>query len=132
MLMFYGLKTQNNMQIINLKDKLCLIHEQWTPHLIAEYSGMQVYLSKIQGEFILHKHDESDELFLVIKGTMIMCFEEQEISVLPGELIIVPQGILHCPRTENEEVHVLVMEKKGTTHTGDLTTERTVKDFKSI
>lgn len=121
------------MKPINLKEKLALFTKQFHPHLIAEGSNLQVYLSKIQGELIMHRHDNSDELFYVVRGAMEMCFQDRTVKVKEGEIILVPRGIDHYPRTDpKEEVHVLVVELLGTTHTGNVQHERTVKEFSRI
>lgn len=121
------------MKPINLHHKLALFTRQWHPHLIAEGESLQVYLSKIQGEFVMHKHDNGDELFYVIKGAMEMCFKDHAVPVNEGEVILVPRGVEHCPRTDpDEEVHLLVVEPLGTTHTGNVQHERTVKEFNRI
>jgi len=121
------------MNAVNLKQKLALFSKQWHPHLIAEGYSLQVYLSKIQGEFVMHAHDNGDELFYVIKGAMEMCFKDQVVPVKEGEVILVPRGVEHCPRTDpDEEVHLLVVEPFGTTHTGNIQHERTVKEFNRI
>ena len=118
------------MEPINLTRKLALFTKQWHPHMIAEGSSLQVYLSKIQGEFIMHAHDNGDELFYVVKGKMEMCFKDHAVDVEEGEVILVPMGVEHCPRTDpDEEVHVLVVEPLGMTHTGNVRHERTVKTF---
>ncbi len=121
------------MESINLIEKLALFTKQWHPHLIAEGCSLQVYLSKIQGEFIMHAHDNGDELFYVVKGTMTMRFKDRTVEVKEGEIILVPRGVDHCPRTDpDEEVHVLVVEPLGTTHTGSVRHKRTVKEFNRI
>lgn len=121
------------MNAINLVQKLALFSKQWHPHLVAEGASLQVYLSKIQGELVMHAHDNGDELFYVVKGKMEMRFSDRTVPVREGEIILVPKGVEHCPRTEpNEEVHLLVIEPLGTTHTGDVRHERTVKEFERI
>ena len=121
------------MKPVNLKDKLALFTRQWHPHLVAEGESLQVYLSKIQGEFVMHAHDNGDELFYVVKGEMEMRFKDHSVPVKEGEIILVPRGIEHCPRTKpGEEAHLLVIEPLGTTHTGDVQHERTVKEFNRI
>jgi mannose-6-phosphate isomerase-like protein (cupin superfamily) len=121
------------MKPINLKDKLALFTKQWHPHVIVEGDSLQVYLSKIQGELVMHTHDNGDELFYVVKGTMEMRFKDHAVPVKEGEVILVPRGVEHCPRTApNEEVHLLVVEPLGTTHTGNVQHERTVKEFRRI
>lgn len=121
------------MKAINLKQKLDLFSKQWHPHLIAEGSSLQVYLSKIQGDFVMHTHDQSDELFYVVRGALEMRFKDHAVPVMEGEVILVPRGVEHCPRTPpDEEVHVLVVEPLGTTHAGNVQDERTVKEFERI
>lgn len=121
------------MKPIDLKQKLALFTKQWHPHLIAEGRSLQIYLSKIQGEFVMHAHDNGDELFYIVKGEMEMCFKDHSVPVKTGEIILVPQGMEHCPRTKpDEEAHVLVVEPVGTTHTGNVESEKTVKAFNRI
>jgi mannose-6-phosphate isomerase-like protein (cupin superfamily) len=121
------------MNAINLKQELALFTKQWHPHVIAEGQSLQVYLSKIQGDFVMHTHDNGDELFNVVQGAMEMRFKDHVVPVKEGEVILVPRGVEHCPRTApDEEVHVLVVEPLGTTHTGNVRDARTVKDFSRI
>jgi len=121
------------MKAINLKQKLALFTKQWHPQMIAQGDSLQVYLSKIQGDFVMHTHENGDELFYVVKGTMEMRFKDHSVPVKEGEVILVPRGVEHCPRTDpDEEVHVLVVEPLGTTHTGNVQDARTVKAFSRI
>jgi len=121
------------MKAINLKEKLSQFSKQWHPHIIDEGDSLQIYLSKIQGEFIMHSHENEDELFVVLKGKMFMCLTEKEIEVNEGEIILIPAGTEHCPKTKNnEEVHLLMIEPKGTTHTGNIIHERTIERFTKI
>ena len=120
------------MNPVDLKQKLALFTKRWHPHVVAEGDSLQVYLSKIRGEFVMHRHENGDELFYVIKGAMEMCFKDRTVPVREGEIILVPRGVEHCPRTGDEEVHLLVVEPRGTTHTGDVESARTVKDFERI
>jgi mannose-6-phosphate isomerase-like protein (cupin superfamily) len=117
----------------NLQEKLSLFQKQWHPHVIAEGDSLQVYLSKIQGTFVMHRHENADELFCVLKGKMEMVFADRAVSVREGEIILVPRGVDHCPRTApDEEVHLLVVEPRGTTHTGNVRDKRTVDVFRKI
>ena len=121
------------MKAINLIEKHKLFTKQWHPHLISEGHNLQVYLSKIQGDFVMHTHENGDELFYVLKGKMEMRFNDHSEPVNEGELILVPKGVEHCPRTApDEEVHLLVIEPIGTTHTGNVQHERTVNEFTRI
>jgi mannose-6-phosphate isomerase-like protein (cupin superfamily) len=121
------------MNAIDLRRKLALISKQWHPHVIAEGDTLQVFLSKLQGDFVMHSHEDADELFYVVKGAMEMRFADRTVPVAEGEIILVPRGVEHCPRTRpGEEVHVLVVEPRGTTHTGNVRSERTVTDYPRI
>lgn len=106
--------------------KFSKFSEHWHPHQIAIVDDMQVLLAKIKGDFIWHKHLEEDELFYVQKGTLEMHFRDKTELVKEGEIIVVPKGVEHCPKTLNgEEVHLLLFEKLTTAHTGDVVNERT-------
>ena len=121
------------MTAVDLWEKLALFSKQWHPHVIAEGDSLQVFLSKIEGEFVMHAHENGDELFYVIKGSMEMRFKDGAVRVREGQLILVPRGVEHCPRTEpGEEAHLLVVEPRGTTHTGNVQHERTVKEYPRI
>ena len=121
------------MKAINCKEKLSAFDKQWHPHRIATVDDNQVYLAKISGDFVWHKHDNEDELFQVLKGTLYMKFREETVKVETGELIIVPKGVEHCPSTKDgEEVHLLLFEKQSTQHTGNVQSERTVDMYIDI
>jgi mannose-6-phosphate isomerase-like protein (cupin superfamily) len=121
------------MNAINIKDKFQKVNAQWHPHQIATVDDMQVILAKIQGEFVWHKHDEEDELFQVIKGTLYMKFRDKTVTVNEGEIIVVPKGVEHCPATKDgEEVHLLLFEKLTTAHTGEVQHEKTQTVYPKI
>jgi len=121
------------MKTINLNDKFSSFHKQWHPHQIAVVDNMQVLLAKLKDEFVWHKHEEEDELFFVQKGTLEMHFRDKVEIVSEGEIIVVPKGVEHCPKTQNgEEVHVLLFEKLSTKHTGNVTSEKTVFEYPKI
>ncbi len=109
------------MKPINLKQKHAGFSKQWHPHQIAIVDDMQVLLAKLQGQFVWHSHDQEDELFQVLKGTLYMQFRDRTEVVKEGELIVVPKGVEHNPMTKDgEEVHVLLFEKRSTAHTGNV------------
>ena len=121
------------MKTINLKEKHKAFTKQWHPHQIAVVDDMQVLLAKLQGEFIWHSHEDEDELFQVIKGTLYMQFRDRTEVVKEGELIVVPKGVEHCPMTKNdEEVQVLLFEKLSIAHTGNVTHERTQSQYPKL
>nr|WP_321234662.1 cupin domain-containing protein [uncultured Psychroserpens sp.] len=118
------------MKPINIKDKHTLFQKQWHPHRIATVDNMQVILAKIKGEFVWHSHDDEDELFQVIKGTLYMQFRDRTEVVKEGELIVVPKGVEHNPSTKDgEEVHLLLFEKLNTAHTGNVKDEMTQTEY---
>ncbi len=121
------------MKPINLKEKHSVFSKRWHPHQIAVVDDMQVLLAKVQGEFVWHAHEKQDELFQVLKGTLYMQFRDRTETVNEGEIIVVPQGVEHCPSTKNgEEVQLLLFEKLGTAHTGDVEHELTQSHYPQI
>jgi mannose-6-phosphate isomerase-like protein (cupin superfamily) len=112
------------MNAINLKEKLSLFEEQWTPKIIGELNGQQVKLAKLQGEFVWHDHKNEDELFYVIKGQLLIELKDTTITLNEGDLYIVPRGVAHKP-IAHEEVHVMLFEPAMIKHTGDVQHEFT-------
>lgn len=115
------------MDAINLIEKFALFADQWSPKVIAELNGQYVKLAKIEGEFVWHHHEDEDELFFVVKGTLLMKFRDRDVVVNQGEMIVVPAGVEHKPVAE-EEVYILLFEPKSTRNTGNVQDERTVED----
>ena len=121
------------MKVINIKDKFTKFSKNWHPHQIALVDDMQVILAKLKGEFVWHSHEEEDELFHVIKGTLYMHFRDRIEVVKEGEMIVVPKGVEHNPKTKDgEEVHVLLFEKLTTAHTGNVQHEKTQTHYPKI
>jgi mannose-6-phosphate isomerase-like protein (cupin superfamily) len=119
------------METINLKDKFSLFSDYCNPRVIGEVNDCHVKAVKLIGEFIWHHHDNEDELFLVVKGTLRMKFRDREAIVREGEFVIVPRGVEHCP-VADEEVHLVLIEPKSTLNTGNITNERTVVQLERI
>ena len=119
------------MEIINLNDKYKKFNEKWSPHSIAELNGQQVLLAKVQGDFVWHSHEKEDELFYVVKGKMFIEFRDKTVELSCGEMIVVPKGVEHRPRAE-EETWILLFEPLGIKHTGDITTEITKTFYPKI
>ncbi len=114
------------MNPINLGEKYKKFSEHWHPYIVAELNNNYVKLAKLQGEFIWHKHDEEDELFIVVEGTLRMDYRDgRSVAVNPGEILVVPKGVEHRPWTEGE-VKIMLVEPKSTLHTGDTIVEQTV------
>lgn len=113
------------MDKVNLAEKFGRIAEHWSPRIVGELNGQEVKLAKLKGAFIWHKHDDADELFLVVKGTLLMRLRDRDITLGEGEFFIVPRGVEHLPIAE-AEAHVLLFEPADTLNTGDVVNERTV------
>ena len=119
------------MERINLAQKFSMFDEFWRPKVIAELNGQYVKLAKLQGEFVWHHHDVEDELFLVVKGKLLIKFRDRDVLLGEGDLIVVPAGVEHKPVAE-QEAHVLLLEPKTTLNTGNVRNERTVIEVEQI
>lgn len=112
------------MNSINIKEKLNKVNEHWSPKIIAQMNDYHFKLAKIKGEFVWHKHDETDETFLVINGKMKILFRDSEINLSEGEMYVVPKGVEHKPLAD-KECSILLIEPAGTVNTGDSPSELT-------
>jgi mannose-6-phosphate isomerase-like protein (cupin superfamily) len=99
---------------------------------VGEVNEMHVKVVKLAGELVWHHHDDEDELFLVVSGRLLMQLRDGAREAGPGELIIVPRGVEHCPKALTDEVHVVLLEPKGTLNAGNVTNDRTVADLDRI
>jgi len=106
---------------IDLTQKLATFSDTWSPRTVAQLNDYDVMVVKVKGEFVWHKHDETDDFFLVIKGKLDIELRDRTITLGPGEMFIVPRGVEHRPVAQ-EEVHLLLIEPTGTPNTGDKTT----------
>jgi len=116
---------------VSLAEKFSLFQEHFSPKIVGELNDSYVKLVKLQGEFVWHHHDHEDEMFLVVKGCLFMGLQDKtsaqrEVAIHPGEFIIVPKGVEHKPRAD-EETHIMLLEPKTTLNTGNLRSERTVE-----
>jgi len=116
---------------VNLAEKLSRFTDHWSPRVVGELNGQQVKLVKLKGHFVWHHHENADELFLVLKGRLVIQLRDGEVTLDPGELFIVPRGVEHKP-VADDEVHVLLFEPSGTLNTGNVTDARTVHDLERI
>ncbi len=116
---------------VSLAEKLSSFQDYWSPKIIGELNDSFVKLVKLKGEFVWHHHETEDELFLVVKGSLLMKLKDRDIRVEEGEFIIIPRGVEHLPVAE-EEVQVLLLEPKSTLNTGNVVNERTVAELDSI
>jgi mannose-6-phosphate isomerase-like protein (cupin superfamily) len=119
------------MEKVNLRQKLSLFSEQWSPKVAGQLNGQMVKLVKFAGEFVWHHHDHEDEMFLVVAGRFRMDFRDRSEWIEEGEFIIVPRGVEHRPVAE-KEAHVLLFEPASTLNTGNVQNERTLKELQSI
>jgi mannose-6-phosphate isomerase-like protein (cupin superfamily) len=116
---------------VSLAAKLASFDEPWQPRIVAELNDSYVKVVKLDGEFVWHHHDDEDELFLVVAGRMRMRFRDGDVIVEPGELIVVPRGVEHCPAAEGD-CQVVLIEPKTTLNTGNVRNERTVDEPERI
>ena len=119
------------MEKINLQNKFSLIHDHWNPRIAGELNGQHIKLVKFQGEFVWNKHENEDELFLVVEGKFKMEFRDHTIELMQGEFLIVPRGVEHRPVAE-KEVSVLLFEPATTLNTGDVESDLTKKNLERI
>jgi mannose-6-phosphate isomerase-like protein (cupin superfamily) len=106
------------MNSVNLGQKLSTFRDHWQPRTIGQFNGHDLMVVKAQGEFVWHKHDDTDDFFLVLKGHLTIELRDRNVEVGPGELFVVPKGVEHRP-VAKEEVHILLIEPAGTPNTGD-------------
>ena len=119
------------MEKVNLAQKFSKFQDFWSPKVVGDINDAYVKLVKLKGEFVWHQHETEDELFLVVKGRLLIKLRDQDILLEEGEFVIIPRGVEHLPIAE-EEVHVLLLEPKTTLNTGNVENERTVADLEHI
>jgi len=116
---------------VSLVEKLNSFQDYWSPKIVGEVNESFVKLVKLKGEFVWHHHEAEDELFLVVKGSLLIRLRDRDVRVEEGEFVIIPRGVEHLPVAE-EEVHVLLLEPKSTLNTGNVANERTVAELDRI
>ena len=112
------------MEKVNLNHKFTLFDDYWSPKIVGELNESHVKLAKVKGEFVWHHHEHEDEMFWVVRGELQIKFRDKEVWLHPGEFLIIPRGVEHCP-VAKEEVHLVLMEPKTTVNTGNIENERT-------
>lgn len=115
------------MDKVNLAVKLAMFSDHWQPRVVGELNGQQVKVARLKGEFVWHHHENEDELFLVLKGRLLIRFRDRDIELEPGEFLIVPRGVEHLP-VARDEVEVMLFEPASTLNTGNVRSERTVEN----
>ncbi len=113
-------------EVIDLAEKFGRFSELWHPRIIGELNDSYVKLARLKGEFVWHLHENEDELFLVVEGRLVIKLRDRDLSLHPGQLVIIPKGVEHLP-VAAEEVQVLLLEPKTTVNTGNVESERTVR-----
>ena len=116
---------------VNLKSKFDLINNFWSPKIVGELNGQHVKIAKFKGEFVMHNHQDEDEFFFVINGTLYIELKSKVLELKSGEFIIIPKGVDHKPYSKNE-VSVLLFEPKSTLNTGNVNNEFTISNIKKI
>ena len=106
------------MKSINLAEKLASFTGHWQPRTVGQFNGHDLMVVKVQGEFHWHKHDDTDDFFLVLQGELTIRLPDGDVHVGPGEIFVVPKGMEHCPVAQ-QETHILLIEPTGTPNSGD-------------
>jgi len=116
---------------VNIAEKLAMFSEHWTPKVVGELNGQHAKLVKLLGEFVWHRHDDEDELFLVVKGRFRMEFRDRNVWIEEGEFVVVPRGVEHRP-VADEEAHILLFEPASTLNTGSAGGELTASELERV
>ncbi len=119
------------MDKVNLAEKFSLFADHWSPKIVGELNDSYVKVVKLKGEFVWHHHENEDELFLVVKGKLLIRLRDRDLWLQEGEFVIIPKGVEHLPVAE-EEAHVLLLEPKTTLNTGNVRNERTLANLQRI
>ena len=115
---FPPVKTSTKYKALNFEEKFSRFTEHWFPRVIAEMNDYQLKLVKVQGEFVWHKHPETDEVFIVINGVLSIEFRDAKVTLKSGEMFVIPKGVEHRP-VAKKECKMMLIEPKGVVHTGD-------------
>ena len=125
------IQDSSTVQVVNIKQKLSLFDAYWNPKIVGELNDDKVQVVKLKGEFHWHHHEHEEELFLVIKGTLLVHFRDRTVTVQEGEFVIIPKLVEHKPEAP-EEVHIVLIEPKSTVNTGNAVTKNTVIEQEKI
>jgi mannose-6-phosphate isomerase-like protein (cupin superfamily) len=118
---------ESSLEKVNLAQKFGLLKEHWSPKIVGMLNESYVKVAKLKGEFLWHRHESEDELFMVVKGQLLIRLHDRDIALQEGEFLVVPKGVEHLP-VARDEVQVVLIEPKTTVNTGNLRNERTVSD----
>jgi mannose-6-phosphate isomerase-like protein (cupin superfamily) len=117
---------------INLAEAFSGFSDYYNPRIAGDINDMQIKLVRLKGEFMWHHHEQEDELFLVVRGKLLMRFRDKDVRIEAGEFIIVPHGVEHMPVSESEECEIVLLEPKSTLNTGNVVNERTRRELEHI
>ncbi|MEN8247631.1 MAG: cupin domain-containing protein [Bacteroidota bacterium] len=120
-----------NINKVNLKEGFSSFQDHWNPRIAGELNGQHVKLAKLKGEFVMHHHENEDEMFFVVNGQLKMVLDDKTITLNPGEFLIIPKGVNHKP-IAIEEVHIMLFEPASTLNTGNIENTLTKKDLKHL
>ena len=112
---------------VTLSEKFELLDEPWSPAIVGYVNDYKLQLVKVLGEFVWHQHEDTDDFFLVVRGHLTIQLRDRNVELDEGEVFVVPRGVEHCPKAD-EEAHVLLIEPKGTRNTGDVETSLTARE----
>jgi mannose-6-phosphate isomerase-like protein (cupin superfamily) len=112
---------------VNLAEKVALLDGYYSPGIVGYLNDYKLVAVKVKGEFVWHKHDDTDDFFLVLRGRLTIQLRDRDVVLDEGELFVVPRGVEHCPKAE-EEAHILLIEPRGTVNTGDAGGELTATE----
>jgi mannose-6-phosphate isomerase-like protein (cupin superfamily) len=116
---------------VNLAEKFGLFSDYWSPKIAGQINDFHIKLVKLKGEFVWHHHDNEDELFLVVKGRLLIKLRDKDVWLDEGEFVVIPKCVEHCPVAE-DEVHLILLEPATTLNTGNVQNERTVADLGTV
>ena len=119
------------MDKVNLAEKFARFTDHWSPKVVGQLDGYEIKLVKVAGEFVWHKHDDADEMFLVVDGSLTIQLRDRDVVLEVGEFFVVPRGVEHRPVAERE-CQMLLLERAGVVNTGDAVSDHTVRDLERI
>ena len=119
------------MEVVNLEQKFSLFQDHWKPKLVGQVNDFAIKLVKFQGEFIWHYHEREDEVFLVVKGQLLIKLRDRDLRLNAGELVVIPHGVEHLPIAE-EEAQILLLEPDSTLNTGNVQHEKTLTSLERV
>lgn len=115
--------------VVDIASSFAAFDEVWAPKIVARYNGNEVRLVRTEGEWVWHRHDDTDELFIILEGEFEMAFRDRVVVVRPGQMLLVPKGVEHRPAARNGQVKLILLDPDGTPNTGDVATATTAVEL---